>query len=190
MVMRRSTPTENKLAVLYTLENLGACTSEQLLHFMVENDLMDYIELNISLAELRESNMLRKLPSEIGELFAPSSSGRETLRLFETRIPHSRREKIDALADAWRERFRREKSVLADWQEDDTGFTVRLRIMEHALTLFDLQINVPSRTQAQEFCQRWNECADDVYGMMLRTLGEAKEKAPDKEEADTDDDHA
>ena len=62
--------------------------------------------------------------------------------------------------------------MLSDFQEDDAGFTVRLRIKEDALTLMDLKVNVPTRAQAQAFCEHFTARSSELYAMLMSTLGE------------------
>ena len=59
-MQRHPSETENKLLLLHAIDRLGAATSQQLLTFVVENELMDYISLQLGLAELDESGFLRK----------------------------------------------------------------------------------------------------------------------------------
>jgi hypothetical protein len=164
--------TENKLLVLLALKTLGATEEQQLWRFMVECDLMDYIEYSLCRADLDEAGMLRTFIDDQGQRLGLSNTGLETLSMFESRIPPSLRERIEEKGARARAQFRNESSVLSDFQEDDAGYTVRLRLKEEALTLMDLRVNVPTRAQAQAFCEHFNARASELYAMMMRTLGE------------------
>jgi len=164
--------TEQKLVTLYALDRLGPATALQLLRFMVENELMDYIALQLSTAELDEMGHLRKLPHPLGTLYAPSSKGYEALQLFRSRIPYSRAELIDGIASEWKQRFREEKHVLADWKATPSGeYLAHLRLLEGELALLDIRISLPSREQADRFCQRWPQAACGLYTQMMHVLG-------------------
>ncbi|MEG0767132.1 MAG: DUF4364 family protein, partial [Clostridia bacterium] len=115
----------------------------------------------------------RKLPHALGTLYALSIKGEDALRMFLKRIPHSRLHQIEAAAEAWRIQFRREKQVLSDWTQEENGeYVVRLRLVEGNATLLDCHINVPTREQAHQFCNAWITRASDVYGYIMRSLGE------------------
>ena len=169
---RPTTMTENKLLLLLTLKTLGATEEEQLWRFIVECDLMDYFEFSLCRDDLDEAGMLRTLIDEQGQRLGLSNTGLETLSLFGSRIPPSLRERIEEKGAAARAQFRQESSVLSDFQEDDAGFTVRLRIKEDALTLMDLKVNVPTRAQAQAFCEHFTARSSELYAMLMSTLGE------------------
>ena len=175
-VSHRPTPTENRLILLLMLEKLGACSAQQLLALTTEGEIMDYIELQIGLGDLTEAGMLRTREHEIGKLYSLSQSGRETLAMFLGHIPNSRRERVETLCAAWKERVSREKHVLSDWREEGDGFVVRLRLLEQDMTLMDLRLNVPTRAQAGIMCKRWSDCAGDIYAGLMHSLGEDEEK--------------
>ena len=173
MPARQPSMTEQKLVTLHALDRLGPATALQLLRFMVENGLMDYIALQLSTAELDEMGLLRKLPHALGALYAPSAKGYEALKLFQSRIPHSRAAEIDGIAPAWKRRFREEKQVLADWEHTPSGeYAARLRLLEGELSLLDVRVSLPTREQANRVCRRWPIAANQLYAHLMRVLGE------------------
>jgi hypothetical protein len=179
MPPRRPTDTENRLLLLYAIEQLGAVTAQQLLVFMVENNLMDYISVQLGLAGLEEARLLRRQKHALGALYALTGAGRDTITLFVHRVPHSRIQRIDGIAVAWRARFRREKQMVSVFaRKADGEYEVRLRLLERETDLLDLRLSVPTRAQAQGFCDTWEARAAEIYGFVMRSLGEgeAKEK--------------
>mgnify|MGYP003770843467 CR=1 FL=1 len=179
-MQRRPTDIENKLLLLYAIDRLGAVTAQQLLLFMVENDFMGYISLQLGLAELDEAGLLRKQKHALGTLYALTGKGRDALSMFQRRVPHSRLSGIDEIAGDWRLRFRREKQMLADFQKKENGeYLVRLRLLEREEHLLDLKLSVPTHDQAQRFCDAWIEQAAGIYAHIMRALGE-DEKKPEK----------
>ncbi len=174
MITREPTPIEHKLVILLALDQLGPTTALQLLRYMVENELMDYITLQLAIAELDDTALVRKVPHTLGTLYAPSAQGYETLRAFQGRIAPSRIEHIRSTAAAWGQRFRTEKQILSDWRQAPTGeYIVRLQLMEQELMLLDLSVTVATREQAGTFCARWPEAAPELYAQMMRALGGA-----------------
>lgn len=180
MTARNPSMTEQKLVTLCALERLGPTTALQLLRFMVENELMDYIALQLAMAELDEMGLLRKIPHELGALYALSEEGFSTLRMFHKRIPHSRMRQIEAAAPAWKHRFREEKQVMADWSQDTMGeYTVRLRLLEGEMPLLDMSLSLPTREQAVTFCTNWPRRAGELYARLMHELGGASEEVED-----------
>ena len=97
---RLTTMTENKLLVLFALKTLGAVDEQQLWRFIVQCDLMEYIEFSLCRAELDEAGMLRTLADDQGQRLQggrrrlyrspPPDGGRAYAHGFAPERPHSR----------------------------------------------------------------------------------------------------
>ena len=178
-MQRRPSDLENKLLLLHAVDRLGAVTAPQLLAFMAENDGMDYITLQLCLAELDDAGLLRRRPHALGMLYTLTGEGLDTLSMFRARVPHSRLEGINRVADNWRIRFRRERQMLSDFERAPNGdYAVRLRVMERNEPLLDMTISVPTHGQAQRMCDAWAARAGDIYAHIMHALGE--EPTPQK----------
>lgn len=174
-MQRRPSDTENKLLLLYAIERLGAVTAQQLLQFMVDNELMDYISMHLALAELDEAGHVRKEKHALGTLYALTGKGHDILDMFSARIPYSRHSHIDEIATVWKRRFRREKQMLSDFSKKDNGeYSVRLRLLENDADILDLTMNVPTREHAQRFCDAWIAQAASIYSHIMHSLGEGE----------------
>lgn len=169
---RRPSDLENKLLLLYTLEKLGPVTANQLLAFMAENGLMEYIPLQLGLAELMEAEHVKPEPHAAGQLYKLTAKGRDSLALFEGRLPYSVVRQIEERLDPWKRRFRRERQMLADFDKLENGeYRVRLRLLEWGSETLDLAIIVATGRQAQQFCDAWIHKAGDVYAHIIHSLG-------------------
>ena len=51
---------ENRLLILYALKTVGAMTDQQLLIVMTDTDLMNYITLQLTIADLESEGKLRR----------------------------------------------------------------------------------------------------------------------------------
>ncbi len=161
---RRIPEVENKLIILYAINQLGSVTQQQLLTFMVENEFMNYIDLSIGLSELFDAGLLCKTDHCLGMLYSLSDLGRESLDMFLQRVPHSKIHLLEEATGCWRGRFQKEKQVLSDYaKQDDGSYLVRLQLQEHGQDLFDLHMLVPNREDAQMITEQWSDRADTVY---------------------------
>lgn len=174
-MQRTPSDTENKLLLLHAIERLGAVTAEQLLVFMVDNEQMDYITLQLGLAELDDAGLLRKQKHPLGTLYALTGKGHDALALFRARVPHSRLSTVDERAAIFRRRFRDEKQILANFAKcEDGDYTVTLRLLENERDLLHMDISVPSHEHAQRFCDAWMAQASTIYAHIMHTLGDEK----------------
>ncbi|MDR1598717.1 MAG: DUF4364 family protein [Oscillospiraceae bacterium] len=170
-MQRKGSPTEDKLLLLYAMHGLGPTTAEQLLRFFVDRDQMNYIDLQLALAELRENGLLRKQLHPLGVLYQPSVAGIQTLELFQRRIPYSRRVSVDDALIGWRARFSHEQHVVHRVETlEDGARVVRLSIMEQDEELLSITVRAPDDLRAERFCKSWSKNAGMLYARILRTL--------------------
>lgn len=174
-MQRNPSDTENKLVLLYAIDCLGSITSQQLLLFMIENDALGYIEVQLGLAELIESALLSKQKHALGVLYALTEKGRDALSMFMGKVPHSRLERIQESAKEWQKRFKREKQMVANFTKIAEGeYCVHFQLLERSSILMDMQINVPTSQIAQRFCDAWISKASSIYTHIMYALGETE----------------
>ena len=163
--------TENRLVILYAMSRLGPVTAMQLLRFVVELDLMNYITLQLSLSEMEQQGQITRRAHPGGELLEITAEGRFTLESFERHIPRSRRARMDEGAGAYRPRFRQEQLAPADAVTLADGTAcVRLRLLEERASLMDVLVYMPLSQVPTVLEERWHACAQEVYEAVMAAL--------------------
>lgn len=142
-------PAENKLLLLFTSAawRHGRPEPER---FVLENGLMGYMEARLALAELLEAGLLQALDDQPPRVYLITGDGTKTLELFQTKLPYSRRSKVEELCAAWRAKLRREKQVLAQYRPHPGGCTVRLFLLEESMRLLDISLDLAGRGVGQK----------------------------------------
>lgn len=162
---------ENKLLLLYAFQKVGAMTNQQAMRFVMENGMMDYLDLQLSLAELTESGLLQVLPIDDSRFYTLTSRAQQTLAFFARQVPSSRLQLVDEVAEHWRKLFQRERLMTSDYVKNAFGdYTVRLTAREYGITLVDITLNVPTHAQATSLCANWSQRAADTYRMLMDAL--------------------
>lgn len=173
MISRKTPDLENKLLILFAVDQLGPLTSLQLLQFLAEYDLMDYITMQLTLGDMLLSGHLSSIPHALGTLYTLSREGRESLSLFLRRLPHSTRSLIRDAIPKWKPRFARETQMLADFHSrEDGAYELRLRLMEKDSSLLDMTLSLPTRDMADRLSRRWPAAAPAFYGYLMKELGD------------------
>lgn len=90
-------PAENKLLLLFIIIRMGAMDDQSLERFVLENGLMGYMEARLALAELLEAGLLQALDDQPPRVYLITGDGTKTLELFQTKLPYSRRSKVEEL---------------------------------------------------------------------------------------------
>lgn len=164
---------ENRLVILYAMNCLGPVTDAQLLRFMVELDLMNYITLQLSTSDLNERGQIARRAHPGGELWELTEEGRYAVAHFERRIPQSRRERMDQAAEGYRPLFRQEQLATADAIGMPDGMaSLRLRLQEMESSLMELVLHVPADQVPTTLAERWRRCAQTIYGVVIAALTE------------------
>lgn len=174
---------ENRLLILYALKTVGAMTDQQLLIVMTDTDLMNYITLQLTIADLESEGKLRRQGDTSGWTLELTDAGRYLLNSFEMHIPVSRRGLIDSGAAQWRERFAAEQMAaveIFDLPNGEKG--LHLRIVDRRNVLLDITFALPTGKRINCLQQRWQQCMNQVYLLLLSTLGSGhtpEKKLPD-----------
>lgn len=163
---------DRKLFTLLALHELGSCSHMQLLYFMFENDIMSFFDLSLALPELVDNGYAAKVAHPADNLYVITDAGRETLKMFANRIPHTKAELIKSTAPAWRERFIIEKQFVAKTTQNASGeYVLHLQLVDSAAPLMSIDIPLPERTLADHMEKRWTKYAGDIYQYILNKLG-------------------
>ena len=154
---------ENRLLILYALKTVGAMTDQQLLIVMTDTDLMNYITLQLTIADLESEGKLRRQGDTSGGTLELTDAGRYLLNSFEMHIPVSRRGLIDSGAAQWRERFAAEQMAaveIFDLPNGEKG--LHLRIVDRRNVLLDITFALPTGKRINCLQQRWQQCMNQV----------------------------
>ena len=183
MINRKTPDLENRLLILHAIDQFGPLGSLQLLQFLAEQSLMDYITLQLTLGDLTQTGHLQTIPHALGLLHTLTPAGKDSLNLFIHRLPHSIRALVHDALPEWKKRFQREKQMLSDFHKQEDGtFALRLRLMEKDAPLLDMVLTLPSRDAADLYSRRWTKAAPLFYGFLMQELGDdfsQNAKAPD-----------
>lgn len=83
-----ATEEEDKLVLLSAVDRLGGCTEEQLLRFLVENQLMSQFQFYLALGGLKEAEFVREARHLEGTLLFLTPQGRQSVDMFAGRTAH------------------------------------------------------------------------------------------------------
>ena len=161
-----------KLMILYMLDNLDfPMTTSQLSEFFVNHGYTSYFHLQQAINEIHDSEFIR------GELVRNTTnyyltiSGKETLDMFEHKIPEPIKKDILDYFAKKKYQLRKEVDITAEYYPTKKGeYMVKTQIKEKGAILMELQLNVVSREQAIEVCDKWSDKCDAVYATIVEKL--------------------
>lgn len=165
------TDNEQKLAVLYALNELGPVTDHQLLVYLTECDTMNWFAMQLGLLDLEDEGLTGQQAHPLGKLRYVTDAGRFCLQQFAGRIPVSKRETLKNNAAEWRLRFKNlRQSPAAFFTEPDGRIRLQLRMSEDNEIMMDLITLLPAGTGVTRIGEKWEKAAPSFYRELVLLL--------------------
>ncbi|MBE0449237.1 MAG: DUF4364 family protein [Clostridia bacterium] len=163
---------KSKIKLLYIVNQFSVpLTNQQLTDFVLEQDIMNFFDLQQFLTDLVATSMLEYSSSEGENYYIITESGKNTLELFSDRVSQSLRRIINDSVDSKKKSFMIKTNISADYsKEDDNDYMVHLSVKEGIYTLMDIKVNVVSNKHAKQICENWEKKAQYLYGDILNKL--------------------
>ena len=100
-----------------------------------------------------------------------SAMGKETLNVFQQKIPAYITDMIDLYLKENREKIFKEVKITANYQKlGETDYLVELKLHENNIVLMEISLNAPTLKLALDICSRWKENTQDLYASVLNLL--------------------
>ncbi|MGI6188389.1 MAG: DUF4364 family protein [Clostridiales bacterium] len=165
---------DNKLSILYYVHSLDIpLTNTQVTQFFLENNIMNYFDLQQLLGQLVSSEHLICLETGHKSFYSITQKGRRTLRLFQGHIPKWLRHAIDIYTAQNLNKFKRENQITAEYKRvSSKDYQVICRVMENDIVLIDLRLSVTDSKQARIICNNWDTKAPEIYKYIMQQLTE------------------
>lgn len=161
-----------KLIILYMLNKVDfPLTTSQISEFILDEGYTTYFKLQEALAELAQSDLIRKEATHNRTLYHLTETGAETIHFFNKNLPPAIRRDIDEYLKAKQFDLKEEVSVKSDYYLGrDHEYEVRCRIEENGSNLIDLKLTVPTAQEAEAIANRWNAKSQEIYTLLLSKL--------------------
>ena len=165
---------ENKVLILYILNKIDRPVSnDELLQLVLSIEDMNYFYFQQFLLDLLENNYIEtyKENNFSEQIYRLTTSGKDALELTKDLIPGIVKLKIDSTIKGELQDIEEEISIISEFTpEDDGGFIVTCKIIEHNKTIFEVSTFAASREQAKFISDNWKENAVDIYPNIINLL--------------------
>lgn len=160
----------NKLIILLIFKEIEIpLTVAQITDIVLQNNLINYFDLQQCLQELEETNMIVRLENK--QTFTITEMGIKTISVFINRIPGDTYELVKKYAFQNKDIIRLETQVFANYiKKSETEYIVTLKVIEKDITLIEINLNVVSANQAKLICKKWKESYYQVYDQIVNIL--------------------
>ena len=163
---------ESKILLLYILSKVGKPISHNELLELVSSIVdMNYFYFQQFLLDLLEDNFISKYIQEDSEIYEITSVGKNAIDLTIDIIPGILKLEVDSKFKKNLDTIKDKFSISAEYSPlSEREFSVRCKIVENNITIFDLQAHAGSREQAKHIVENWNNNATEIYPKILEQL--------------------
>jgi hypothetical protein len=142
---------ENKVLILYILNKIDRPVSnDELLQLVLSIEDMNYFYFQQFLLDLLENKYIETYKENdfSEQIYRLTLAGKDALELTKDLIPGIVKLKIDSTIKGELQDIEEEISIISEFTpEDDGGFIVTCKIVEHNKTIFKVSISAASREQ-------------------------------------------
>lgn len=165
---------ESKILLLYILSKVKKPISHnELLDLVLSIVDMNYFYFQQFLLDLLEDNYIFTYKQEDVDIYEITEDGKNAIDLTIDIIPGILKLQVDSKFKENLETIKDKFSVSAEYTPlSEKEFSVRCKIVENNITIFDLQAHAGSREQAKQIVNNWNTNAINLYPSILELLVE------------------
>lgn len=170
--MQSDASTLYKLIILYMLEKVDfPLTNAQITDFILKKDYTNYFNVQQSISELKDSNLITSETIRNSSYFKITKTGQETIHFFENDISEAIRNDIDTFLRVNKYKLREEVSILADYYEKRKDeFIANCYVREQGSKIVEINLSVSTEQEAQTICNNWKSKSHDIYAFLIQNL--------------------
>lgn len=167
---------ESKILLLYILSKIKKPISHnELLDLVLSIVDMNYFYFQQFLLDLLEDNYIFTYKQEGIDIYEITEDGKNAIDLTIDIVPGILKLQVDSKFKENLETIKDKFSISAEYTPlSEKEFSVRCKIVENNITIFDLQAHAGSRNQAKQIVDNWNNNATEMYPKLLEILVDNK----------------
>ena len=174
---------ESKILLLYILSKVNKPISHnELLDLVTSIVDINYFYFQQFLNELLEDHYITSSKQEDLDIYEITEDGKNAIDLTIDIIPGILKLEVDSKFSKNLNTIKDKFSISAEYTPlNEKEFSVRCKIIENNIAIFDLQAHAGSREQARQIVNNWNNNATEIYPKILEVLVDEKNESTDNQ---------
>ena len=163
---------ESKILLLYILKKIGKPISHnELLELVTSIVDMNYFYFQQFLLDLLEDHYISNYKKEDTDIYEITEDGKNAIELTIDIVPGILKLQVDSKFKENLDTVKDKFAISAEYTPlSEREFSVRCKIIENNITIFDLQAHAGSKEQAKKIVENWNQNSTDIYPKLLEIL--------------------
>ncbi|MBP3645842.1 MAG: DUF4364 family protein [Clostridia bacterium] len=176
---RNISDTEYKLRILCCLDALGMATQEQLWPFAAQLELMEYIPFCMFLDELKTAGAVASASHGLEGTLYLTAEGKEQLRLFLRRMPHTDQERIRAAAPEYAARLSERRHARTVYERAPKGeYRASCSMSDGDVPTLFLRITSEDQTLVQKAVKDFQRYVGQLFVLLYSLPFEPAQQLP------------
>lgn len=165
--------TQDKLIILHTIKRLSKyITNLQLVDLILETTGIDYFTLQTLLIDLQDKKLISLISTDENRYYKITDEGEKMLSSLMHLIPDFLLKRINLKINAIQKKLEQKTIIWADYTpESEDSYIVQCKISENDQILINLSLNVPTKEQAIDICNKWYENPSRYYADIIKIFG-------------------
>lgn len=167
---------ESKILLLYILSKVKKPISHnELLDLVLSIVDMNYFYFQQFLLDLLEDKYISTYKQENADIYEITDEGKNAINLTINIVPGILKLQVDSKFKENLDTIKDKSSVFAEYTPlSEKEFSVKCKIVENNITIFELQAHAGSREQAKQIVDNWNNNVTNIYPKILEILVDGK----------------
>ncbi len=161
-----------KLMILYFLDKARRAVSNAMLSgFFLEREYVNYFNLQQSLAQLHEDNLVQVEHTYNTTYYSITASGTQTVGFFGDDVSSQIKKDIDQYLLDNQYELATATSIKADYTRQDAhSYLAFCSISEREKLLFEIKLSVPDEETARMVCENFKQNSETLYQSLFEQL--------------------
>ena len=163
---------QDKVLILYILDKLKRdITSSNLFRLISNVNNMNYFYFRQILIDLVDSKLIASYNKDEFPVFEITEEGKNSLELTIDILPGLTKLQSDTVLKNELNNIINEASITSEYiPEDENNFTVKCKIIENNITIFEVKTFAGSRERAKAISDNWKANANNIYPKIIDLL--------------------
>ena len=164
---RNISDTEYKLRILLCLDALEMATQEQLWPFVAQLELMEYIPFCMLADELKTAGAIASASHGLEGMLYLTSEGKEQLKLFARRMPHTDQERIRQAAPAYAAHLNERRHVRTVYERASQGiFRALCSMSDSDVPTLLMRVTAPDQELVQKAVKDFQQYVSKLFVLL------------------------
>ena len=171
-IMNNEAETLYKLIILYMLRNVRfPLNNSHITDFLISHNYTNFFKAQETLHSLVEDQLLDETIVRNATQYRLTDNGRYTIDSFRYMLPKAIQDDIESYLKAHQYDYQAEVGITSDYYKATSGdYVVHCQIQEDAQTVFELNLSVPDKAEAEQMSGRWRDASQDIYSDVMHRL--------------------